>query len=549
MLANVFMKTNRDRTLGMLLGSVSIGLMLLFAMAVYRDIDVSLYDSLPPVFLELFGVPEGADVASLAFGAIYSFMGALTLAGLAISMGSASIAGEERNGTIGILLGNPVSRSRVLAAKAASVVLLLFIGGLVMWAAGLWTPEVLGIEIADMRVGAMVFHMTVSALFYGFLALMVGAWTGNPQTASGVSVTIMMVGYLGTSILPFIEQLDGWERVFPWYYFNGSNPTLNGIDWEHMAILGGAALAFLAFGFVGVNRRDLRSKGTKRTLIDRLRDNPRTAAVAEKIAGSARVSGLAMKTVSDHQGMLIITGAIMFYVSILMGPLYALVPDETWAAFSSFPDVLVAMIGGTDMSTVEGFFQAEIFAITMPIAGAVLMISMGSRAIAGEERDHTMGLLLSSPMDRSKIVVTKAWVMVAFGFAFGLVTFLGTWLGVLMGGIDMGIGVIAATSLLGSLLILGFGGFALLLSAATGETSISSWATTAWVAVAYFAFAFLGVNPDTEAWVQLSPYHYFLGGDPLVEGMQWGDALVLAATFVVPVLLAIPAFRRRDLKG
>ncbi len=41
------------------------------------------------------------------------------LAGLAIAMGSASIAGEESAGTMGLLLGNPKSRTYVLASKGA----------------------------------------------------------------------------------------------------------------------------------------------------------------------------------------------------------------------------------------------------------------------------------------------------------------------------------------------------------------------------------------------------------------------------------------------
>ena len=124
MFANVFTKTTRDRQLGLLVGALSIAVLLWYGMAVYRTVYVSFYDQLPPAFLELMGIPAEGDVASLAFGAMYNLMGALTLAGLAISMGSASIAGEEANGTIGLLLGNPVSRRKVLLSKAASIVLL-----------------------------------------------------------------------------------------------------------------------------------------------------------------------------------------------------------------------------------------------------------------------------------------------------------------------------------------------------------------------------------------------------------------------------------------
>ncbi|MGZ5384853.1 MAG: hypothetical protein ACXWH0_12810, partial [Acidimicrobiia bacterium] len=66
MLATVFTKTTRDRWKGVTIAIISLVLLLLMAMAVYRDIDMSIYTDLPEVFLSLMGIPDGADVASLA---------------------------------------------------------------------------------------------------------------------------------------------------------------------------------------------------------------------------------------------------------------------------------------------------------------------------------------------------------------------------------------------------------------------------------------------------------------------------------------------------
>jgi hypothetical protein len=93
MLATVTSKSVRERWRGYLIGAVTMALMLWAGMAVYRSIDLSIYASLPEVFLSMMGIPENADVAALAYGAIYSSYGALTLAALSLSLGSASIAG------------------------------------------------------------------------------------------------------------------------------------------------------------------------------------------------------------------------------------------------------------------------------------------------------------------------------------------------------------------------------------------------------------------------------------------------------------------------
>jgi ABC-2 type transport system permease protein len=146
-------------------------------------------------------------------------------------------------------------------------------------------------------------------------------------------------------------------------------------------------------------------------------------------------------------------------------------------------------------------------------------------------------------------VATKAGVMVLFAGLLAAATFLSTWLGILIGGVEIdGGGVLAASALLW-LLGLTFGAVALLLSAATGRTSIASFGTSGVALVWYFLWTFLSVNENTEAWAAVSPFHYYLGGDPLNNGMQWGDAGVLALVFAIGVLLSIWAFERRDLRG
>ena len=71
MLATVATKTVRDRWKGMVIAGFSLALMLLFAMAVYRDIDISVYTDLPEAFRSLVNIPKDADVGSLAYGLFF----------------------------------------------------------------------------------------------------------------------------------------------------------------------------------------------------------------------------------------------------------------------------------------------------------------------------------------------------------------------------------------------------------------------------------------------------------------------------------------------
>lgn len=549
MLANVFTKTTRDRWKGMAIGVAALAALLFFGMSVYRDLDLSVYTSLPEVFRTLMDIPADADVGSLAYGAIYGSYGTLTIAALAISMGSASIAGEERKGTIGLLLGNPKSRVSVLVSKAASLVLLLGIGSVALWGAGVGSAALLSVETGGMHVGALVLHMCVISVFFGFLAMAIGAWTGSPGMASGVAAGVMFISFVGAGLFPIIE---GWENVtkaFPWYYFNGSKPVTNGIDWGHLGVLFAGIVVFAILALVGVNRRDLKSQTVGVTLVDRLRGNPLTHKIVDQLAGSARVSRIWVKTASEHQGLLFITAAIMFFMmGILIGPMFGFLDDAMLALMDDFPEVLLALFGGGDMSTPEGWYQIETFGMMAPISVMVVTVTIGARALAGEEEHRTMGLLLANPVKRSTVIYQKTFAMVLYAFAVGLSIFAGVAIGSLLGGLDMSVGNIAATSFLVTLVGLVFGGLALALSAATGRVNVAVYGTVGVALILFVLNALLPFNDALIGWAKISPFYYYLSSDPLMNGMDWSHGAVLTGLTVILMVLALVFFQRRDLR-
>ena len=549
MLTNVFTKTTRDRWRGEGIGVVALAVLLFFGMAVYRDIDFSVFTNLPDIARNLMDVPAGADVGSIAYGAIYGTYGTMTLAALALSMGSASIAGEERKGTIGLLLGNPKSRTTVLVSKAASMVLLAALGSFFLWGAGIVAPAVLDVSIAGMHVGALLFHMFVMAIFFGFMAMAVGAWTGNPGLASGVTVGVMFISFVGAALFPVIEGFENLAKVFPWYYFDGSKPANNGVDWGHLSVLFAGIVLFGAIALVGVNRRDLKSQTVGVTMIDRLRGNALTHSVADKLAGSARVSKIWTRTASEYQGLFFVTAALMFFMmGIMMGLFFGLIDASLLEFMEGFPEALLALFGGGDMSTPEGWYQLETFGMMAPIAVMVVTVAIGSRALAGEEEQRTMGLLLANPVRRSTVVHQKTLAMVLVGAGVGIAIFAGVAIGSLLGGLGMDVGNIAATSLLVTLVGIVFGAFALALGASTGRVKVAVYGTVGVALFSYVANAFLPFSETFAGLARFSPFYYYLTSDPLVNGMNWAHGAVLTVLAIVFVGMSVVLFQRRDLR-
>ncbi|NNF89392.1 MAG: ABC transporter permease subunit [Acidimicrobiia bacterium] len=549
MLATIVTKTFLDRWKGVAIGAVALAVMFFFGMAVYRDIDLAVYTDLPEAMRSIMNIPADADVGALAYGAIYSSYGALTLASLALSMGSASIAGEERKGTMGLLLGNPKSRTHVLVSKATNIVLLSALGAAILWLAGVVVPDLLNVDVTGVYVGALVFHMFVIAVFHGFLAMAVGGWTGKNSLASGVTVGVMVISFFAVGLLPLIDSLKNGVKAFPWYYYNGSDPHVNGIDWGHLAVLfvGIAVLAVVAL--VGVNRRDLRGQTTRVSLVDRLRANPTTKKMVDRLAGSARVSRIWVKTASENQGILTVVAYVMFVMmGLLIGPLYTFIDETLISLTDAFPEELLAMLGGGDMSTPEGFYQIETFGLMTPIAFMVVTVLIGARALAGEEANRTMGLLLANPIKRSSVVLEKTVAMIVQAAVVAVALFAGVVGGSMIGGLGMSPVNIAAATLLGMLLGLVFGALALAFSAATGRTRVAVYGTIGTALALYLANGFLPFSEGLEGLAKWTPFHYYLSSDPLLNGMNWGHAAVLLSLFGVLVVAAVMLFDRRDLR-
>ena len=549
MLANVFTKTTRDRWIGAAIAGGTISIWLLMAAAIYRDIDLTIYTDMPEFMRNLMGIPEGADVGSLAFSVVFGFVGAVTLASIALSMGSASIAGEERDGTFGLLLGNPKTRTSVLMSKAASMVFLVVMAALILWSGGFIVPKVLDFETGGMFLEAIIFHLFVNAILYGFMAMMIGAWTGDRTKASGITAGVMIFSFFAVGLLPLIEGASDLARVFPWYYFDSSDPVMNGVSWGHIAILLGLSAAFAIAAVIGLNRRDIRENTTGVTLLDRLRSHPLTKKVVDRLASSVRVSRIWIKTLSEYQGLLIITGYTMFLMmGVLLGPLYSFM-DEAMLTFSErAPEVLMAMVGNADLATPEGWYQTETFSMMGPVAVIVVTAAIGAKALAGEEEKRTMGLLLANPIRRSTIVLEKTLAMVYAAIVVGFLTFAGVALGSLLGGLGMSMVNLAATSALMTLLGLVFGALALALGAATGRVKTAIYGTVGAGLAFYLLNSMLPLSDGLAGYAKWTPFYYFLGSDPLMNGMDWIHAGVLVAITVALVALAVVLFDRRDIR-
>jgi ABC-2 type transport system permease protein len=172
---------------------------------------------------------------------------------------------------------------------------------------------------------------------------------------------------------------------------------------------------------------------------------------------------------------------------------------------------------------------------------------LGTRGVAGPEESGVLDLLMSNPIGRRRFIAERFSAFAALVIAVGLVP----WLLVLGydNGLDMGIsGANVSAASLGLLLLtLVFGTLAFAVGAATGSRSTALAVTGAVAVVTYLIRSLGNVSASVRPLRWLSPFHYYLGGDPLNNGFQVGYLLVMVAIVAALVVSGLVIFERRDL--
>lgn len=238
------------------------------------------------------------------------------------------------------------------------------------------------------------------------------------------------------------------------------------------------------------------------------------------------------------------------YVSTLFFPAVRDSMADLQKMLEALPQGFLAVFGVSgelDLGSPTGYLQARLFDFLVPILLLVQAIGLGSAAIAGEEENGTLDLVLAHPISRSSVYWQK-WLNMGLALAItGVCLLLATWLGSQQTQMNVGLGTLAGTVFLAVLLALFFGSLALAIGAWRGRRGLALAATGAIATLAYFANALLPLQASLKDWQVLSPFYHALGYGPLKEGLQAGHLLVLLALIAVVAVAGWQAFQKRDI--
>lgn len=139
---------------------------------------------------------------------------------LAISRGSGLLGRDEQDRTLELLLARPLSRGRLLLAKAAAGVMELFI------VAAVATAVTIGLARAvNMGIGTGVLVVTslytfLFALSFGAIAFaLTAAGRFGKRMSTGIAVVVSFGGYILASLSGLTHYLVNPAKLAPYHYF------------------------------------------------------------------------------------------------------------------------------------------------------------------------------------------------------------------------------------------------------------------------------------------------------------------------------------------
>jgi len=258
----------RDKKRSLLWWAVGIVGLVLFTVALYPSLkgEESLnevVEQMPAALRSMFGLDTAVPLTSAPGylqGRLFGSLLPLVLIVFGIGLGARSIAGAEQEGTLELLLANPVTRRTVVLQRYLAMLGMLagltavFAVSLVVLGAPLGALE----DVPMTGLAGATAGVFGIALLHATVAFGVGAATGRRAWALSSATVIAVAGYLFQGLLGLTDALRPIRFVLPWHWYLGRNMLADGVAPDAIVVPLVLSAVIFAGGAAAFLRRDLR---------------------------------------------------------------------------------------------------------------------------------------------------------------------------------------------------------------------------------------------------------------------------------------------------
>lgn len=177
---------------------------------------------------------------------------------MSIGLGGSLLARDEQNHTLELLLARPISRSRILGAKAiAGSLTVLLVAAVATIAMMLLAPAVdITIPAQNLLLANLV--CAVFSLSFGAIAFaLTAASTRTRQAGTAIATIISLAGYLLASLSGLTHFLKTPATLLPYHYYSPAQILAGHLSIGLCLYLAAIFAVSASLGWAGFCRRDI----------------------------------------------------------------------------------------------------------------------------------------------------------------------------------------------------------------------------------------------------------------------------------------------------
>jgi len=261
---NIFLRELRANLKSLLIWSLIVSFLIMMAVAKFSGFAndpemVKMLDSMPPALLDALSM-RAFNLTTLSgfYGVMFIYFS--LMAAIAAAMwGSDIISKEERDKTVEFSLVLPVSRSRVVTAKALAALVNCIAFVLITWLVSL-----VGVRSYDPDQAFYTFlALEMQALFmieliFLAIGLLLGCAMKQYKRAGSTAVAIILLTYFMSIVIVLQEKLDFLKYVTPFKYFDAGELFRTGkMEGTYLLLTAGIIVICVSLAYVIYNKRDL----------------------------------------------------------------------------------------------------------------------------------------------------------------------------------------------------------------------------------------------------------------------------------------------------
>jgi ABC-2 type transport system permease protein len=219
----------------------------------------AIYEGLSPAAQQLLGGSDATSPAGYLNTQLFAFLLPAILLVFSFGRSAATIAGEEEQRTLDLLLAQPLARWVAYTEKALAIAIGLFILSLGSLIPLLMFNSSVGFNLPVSHLIAQVTQMFLFCLALGMWTQAISAATGRRTLGLAVVIGYTVASYLVYGLATTVTWLEHLLPATPWRWYAQNQPLQNGFGVVECSVLVAAVIVGVVVGCWFFNRRDLHS--------------------------------------------------------------------------------------------------------------------------------------------------------------------------------------------------------------------------------------------------------------------------------------------------